>query len=73
MYIRHGKDELEVIESSQPASEVYDLMLGISAYVLEEGAVLRDGETIGFSPEQKLFLTRSEGVYGEGQTIKIRF
>lgn len=68
-----GKDELEVIESSQPASEVYDLMLGISAYVLEEGAVLRDGETIGFSPEQKLFLTRSEGVYGEGQTIKIRF
>lgn len=68
-----GKDELEVVGSSQPASEVYDLMMDISAYILEEGAVLRDGETIGFSADQKLSLTRSEGVYVEGQTIKIGF
>lgn len=68
-----GKDELEVVESSRPASEVYDFMLDISAYILEEGAILRDGETIGFSPEQKLSLTRSEGVYVKGKTIKIGF
>ena len=68
-----GKEEMEVINSSHPAPEVYDLMWDISAYLLEEGAVLRDGETIGFSAEQKLPLTLSKGVYIDGQTIKIGF
>lgn len=68
-----GREELEVINSSHTASEVYDLMWGICAYLVEEGAVLRDGETLGFSAGQKLSLTLSEGVYAEGQTIKIGF
>ena len=68
-----GKEELEIINSSQPPSEVYDLMLNISAYLIEESAVLRDGETIGFSAKQKLPLTLSKGVYVEGQSMKIGF
>ena len=37
-----GKEELEIINSSYSASEVYDLMLNISAYLVQEGAVLRN-------------------------------
>lgn len=58
--------------SRQP-SEVYDLMMNIASYVIEEGAVLHDGETCGFTEDQKLTLTRSEGVYVEGTSIKIGF
>ena len=68
-----GRDELEVIGSSRQPSEVYDLMMNIASYVIEEGAVLHDGETCGFTEDQKLTLTRSEGVYVEGTSIKIGF
>ena len=68
-----GKDELEIINSSQSPAEVYDMMLNISSYLIQEGAVLRNGETIGLSAEQKLPITISKGVYVEGQSIKIGF
>ena len=68
-----GKEELEVINSSQPPSEVYDLLFNLCSYLIKEGAVFHDGETCGFSMEQKLPITRSEGVYVEGQSLKIGF
>ena len=68
-----GKEELEIVESNQPPSEVYDLMWNISAYLIKEGAVLQDGQTIGATAEQKLPLKLSEGVYVEGQSMKIGF
>lgn len=68
-----GKEELEIIASSQSPSEVYGLMWDISSYLIQEGAVLRDGETLGFTAEQKLPLTLSKGVYVEGQSMKIGF
>lgn len=64
---------MEVINSKEMPSEVYDLMFNIASYIIEEGAVLRDGETLGFSAEQKLPLTCSKGVYVDGQSIKIGF
>lgn len=68
-----GKEELEVIDSSQPPKEVYDMMINISSYLLEQGATLRDGETIGLTAEQKLAITLSEGVNVEGKSLKIGF
>lgn len=68
-----GREELEIVGSSHPPAEVYDLMFNISGYIVEEGAVLRDGETIGLSAEQKLPLKRSAGVCVEGQSMKIGF
>lgn len=67
------KEELEIINSSQPPSEVYDLMLNIVSYLLNEGAVLRDGETLGFTATQKLSLTLSEGIAVDGSSLKIGF
>lgn len=68
-----GKEELEVMASSQSSMEVYDMMMNISAYLLEQGATLRDGETIGLTAEQKLTITLSEGVNVEGKSLKIGF
>lgn len=68
-----GKEELEVINSMQSSYDVYGMMLNISAYLLEEGETLRDGETIGLTADQKLTITLSEGVYVEGKSLKIGF
>lgn len=68
-----GREELEIIESSHSPSEVYDLMWSVATYIIQEGAILRDGETLGFTKKQKLPLTLSEGVYVEGQSMKIKF
>lgn len=68
-----GKEELEVINSSQQPSEVFELVMSISSYLLLEGAVLRNGETLGYTADQKLPITLSQGVYVEGQSLKIGF
>lgn len=68
-----GREELEIVASSHTPSEVYELMYNISAYIIKQGAVLRNGETLGYTAEQKLPLTLSEGVYVEGQSMKIGF
>lgn len=68
-----GREELEVIDSSQSPSEVYELVLNISSYIVQEGAVLRNGETLGYSIDQKLPIKLSQGVYVEGQSLKIGF
>lgn len=68
-----GKEELEVLDSSQPPSDIYDLIFNLCLYIIKEGAVFHDGETCGFSMEQKLPITLSEGVYVEGQSLKIGF
>lgn len=68
-----GKEEMEVINSRQSSYDVYGMMLNISAYLLEESATLRDGETIGLTVDQKLPITLSDGVYVEGKSLKIGF
>ncbi|WP_397347120.1 DUF4261 domain-containing protein [Paenibacillus sp. 32O-W] len=40
---------------------------------MEQDVTLRDGETIGFSAEQRLPITRSAGVYVNGDSLKIQF
>lgn len=68
-----GKEELEVIDSSRSPAEIYDLVLNLCSYLIEEGAVLHDGETCGFTIDQKLPITLSDGVYTEGLSLKIGF
>jgi len=68
-----GKEEMEVVNSAQPPQEVYELLLILSDYLIEQGAVLRDGETVGYTVDQKLPLTLSDGVCVEGKSLKIGF
>ncbi|WP_050697365.1 DUF4261 domain-containing protein [Anaeromassilibacillus senegalensis] len=67
------KDEIEILDSPHPAQEVMELLTGIASYVIEEDVLLQDGETIGFSEEQKLPIQKSEGQALDGKTLKIGF
>ncbi len=68
-----GKRDMEVLDSSHSAQEVFELIYNISSYVIESDVVLNDGETIGFSAKQKLPITLSEGIAVPGDTLKIGF
>ena len=68
-----GKDEMEILEAVADPRELRDFLLNLACYVLDEDVVLRDGETIGFSAQQKLPIVRSKGVSLDGDTLKIAY
>ncbi|MBD5130399.1 MAG: DUF4261 domain-containing protein [Ruminococcaceae bacterium] len=72
---RLGREEMEVYVSADKAdfNELREFMLMIASYVLETGATLHDGETIGFSEDQKLPIKLSKGVAVDGNTLKIGY
>lgn len=68
-----GKEEIEVLDSIAQPQELYEFLFGVASYVLEEDVTLRDGETIGFTENQKLPITRSKGKAVEGFSLKIQY
>ncbi len=68
-----GKKELEIIKSLEEAEEVYNFLASISDYIITSDVVLNNGETIGFSEEQKIQISVSEGIALDGETVKLGF
>lgn len=66
-------DEIEILKSKEPPDEIYHLLVKISMYVLENNVMLKHGETLGFSSEQKLKITRSKGISVDKESLKIAF
>jgi len=68
-----GKKEMEILNSNKDHGELSDLMYNLSHYVIAQNVELKDGETIGFSTEQKLKISESKGVFLDGTTLKIEY
>ena len=66
-----GKDEFEVVGTLAQPGYLYSFMLSVAEYLITEDATLNPGETIGFTEEQKLPLTKSAGAALPVETIKI--
>lgn len=66
-----GKKEFEIINSNLSLEELYSLLLTFSSYVITRNIVLKNGETIGYTPEHKIALKISEGAFVEGESIKL--
>lgn len=68
-----GKEEIEVYvpQGMADLNAIREFVCGTAAYVLTENVTLRDGETIGFSEEQKLPITISPALAYSGNSIKI--
>lgn len=68
-----GKDELEIRDSRQSPQDVHMMLLNTAGYIIEGDVTLQDGETLGYTADQKLRITRSEGCNVEGMSLKIGF
>lgn len=68
-----GKEEMEVLYVNAAPIEVKKLLVTMATYVLEYDVALRDGETIGFSPEKQHSIILSKGISIPGMTLKISY
>ncbi|WP_274952505.1 immunity protein Imm33 domain-containing protein [Angelakisella massiliensis] len=68
-----GKDEMEVLGADANPGDLRDFLASLVSYVLENDVELHDGETIGFTADDKHTITRSPGVGlpEEQMTLKI--
>ena len=57
-----GKDEMEVLGVNADPNSLRDFLASLVSYVLENDVELHDGETIGFTADDKHTITRSPGV-----------
>lgn len=74
------KDEIEVYVTPENGdfttvdfNGIRAFLLDIVTYVIDGDVILRDGETIGFTAEQKLPITKSKGLALDGETLKIEY
>lgn len=69
-----GKRELEVLDAKVDGNNVYDFLISLVSYILEENVELQDGETIGFSKNDIHEIRLSKGVALPDQdTLKISY
>ncbi len=68
-----GKDEMEIVDVKEDLSVLQDVMLDLITYILTSDATLLDGQTIGFSADQKWTITRSKCLFKEGMSLKIGY
>ena len=66
-----GKSEIEIIDANMKGSELYDFLLPVLDYVLQQDVTLQHGETIGFTEEQKIKITESKAVFLDGNSLKL--
>ncbi len=62
-----------MLDSSANPNELHDFLSDIANYVITQNVLLQDGETIGFSAEEKLPISRNRGVAVPGESLKIAF
>ena len=68
-----GKEEMEVLNTDAEPEDLRDFLASLASYVLACDVTLQDGETIGFSADDKHTITRSPGISlpEEQMTLKI--
>ena len=68
-----GKKEMEILASSESPEDVYYFLQAIADYVITSDVILQDGETIGFTAEQKIPISQSKGIAVNGTTLKLGY
>ena len=60
-----------MLDSEADFQQIREFLFNVVYYCLDSGVELHDGETIGFTEDQKLRISRSEGAAVEGYSLKI--
>lgn len=65
------KLEMEFINAQLDLEEMHSFLSNICAYVINSNVTFKSGETLGYTAEQKIKITKSKGQFIEGQTLKL--
>lgn len=67
------KCEMEFVNVDLDLEEIHAFLINICFYVISNDIVFQNGETLGYTAEQKIKITKSKGVFVDGQTLKFEF
>ena len=69
-----GLMELETLNSSEPAAELRDRFEGLIYYLLENGLVIKDGDTIGEGANERISVAHVASAFGhEGKVMRLDY
>jgi hypothetical protein len=69
-----GHMEFETQGCPEPPGELRERLLGLAGYVLENGPVIRDGDTIGEDANEKIRVVYSKSAFGhEGKVMRLNY
>ncbi|MNU83703.1 hypothetical protein D3C71_734080 [compost metagenome] len=66
-----GKLEMEFVNAPLDLRELHTFLGQICAYVIKSDVTFKDGETLGYTEEQKIKIIQSKGQFVEGQSLKL--
>ena len=69
-----GHMELETLNSPEPPGELRERFFGLACYLIENGPVIRDGDTVGEDANEKIKVTYSPSAFGhEGRVMRLDY
>lgn len=69
-----GHMEFETEESPEPPGELRERFFGLASYVLENGPVIKDGDTIGEDANERIRVTYAKSAFGhEGKVMRLEY
>lgn len=64
-----GLREIEAKDVNRPGRDVFTLLVGMAQYLISSGPVIKDGETIGASPELNIRVRQGPSYWRDGVTV----
>ena len=64
-----GVMEIETKDAPVPGRELFDLVLGTTEYLIANGPIIRDGDTIGQSPRQRIRVRHADSYWNAGERV----
>ena len=64
-----GLMEIETKDAPMPGLDLFDLVLGASQYLISKGPVIKDGDTIGQSPKQRIRVRHADSFWNVGEKV----
>jgi hypothetical protein len=69
-----GHMEFETESSNEQPGELRERFFGLCNYVLENGPVIRDGDTIGEDANERIRVVYAKSAFGqEGQVMRLEY
>jgi hypothetical protein len=69
-----GHMELETLNSPEPPGELRERFFGLACYLIENGPVIRDGDTVGEDANERIKISYSLSAFGhEGQVMRLDY
>jgi hypothetical protein len=64
-----GHMEFETLNSPEPPGELRERLQGLAGYVLEHGAVIRDGDTVGEDERERIRVVYADSAFGDEKQV----